>query len=100
MNNRTPHEEIRLQDLYSADDILSTIYEEGILNEDGVRLIMRKKHLQYVLSHHEHKIWQSKDGRWKTYITDEESGKRKQISRESREELENFLYDKLSLIHI
>ena len=31
MNNRTPHEEIRLQDLYSADDILSTIYEEGIL---------------------------------------------------------------------
>ena len=94
MNNRTPHEEIRLQNLYSADDVLSTIYEEGILDEDGVRLIMRKKHLQYVLSHHEHKIWQSKDGRWKTYITDEESGKRKQISRESREDLEDFLYDK------
>lgn len=94
MNNRTPHEEIRLQDLYSADDVLSTIYEQGILDEDGVRLIMRKKHLQFVLSHHEHKIWQSADGRWKTYITDEESGKRKQISRESREELENFLYDK------
>ena len=94
MNNRTPHEEIRLQDLYSADDILSTIYEEGILNEDGVRLIMRKKHLQFVLSHHEHKIWQSADGRWKTYVTDEESGKRKQISRESREDLEDFLYDK------
>ena len=94
MNNRTPHEEIRLQDLYSADDILSTIYEEGILNEDGVRLIMRKKHLQFVLSHHEHKIWQSADGRWKTYITDEKSGKRKQISRESREDLEDFLYDK------
>ena len=94
MNNRTPHEEIRLQDLYSADDILSTIYEEGILNEDGVRLIMRKKHLQFVLSHHEHSIWQSADGRWKTYITDEESGKRKQISRESREDLEDFLYDK------
>ena len=94
MNNRTPHEEIRLQDLYSADDILSTIYEEGILNEDGVRLIMRKKHLQYVLDHHEHRIWQSSDGRWKTYITDEESGKRKQISRESREDLEDFLYDK------
>lgn len=94
MNNRTPHEEIRLQDLYSADDILSTIYEEGILDEDGVRLIMRKKHLQFVLSHHEHKIWQSADGRWKTYITDEESGKRKQISRESREDLEDFLYDK------
>ena len=94
MDSKTPHEEIRLQDLYSADDILSTIYEEGILNEDGVRLIMRKKHLQFVLSHHEHKIWQSADGRWKTYITDEESGKRKQISRESREDLEDFLYDK------
>ena len=94
MNNRTPHEEIRLQDLYSADDVLSTIYEQGILDEDGVRLIMRKKHLQFVLSHHEHKIWQSADGRWKTYITDEESGKRKQISRESREDLEDFLYDK------
>lgn len=94
MTSKTPHEEIRLQDLYSADDVLSTIYEEGILNEDGVRLIMRKKHLQFVLSHHEHKIWQSADGRWKTYITDEESGKRKQISRESREDLEDFLYDK------
>ena len=94
MTSKTPHEEIRLQDLYSADDVLSTIYEQGILDEDGVRLIMRKKHLQFVLSHHEHKIWQSADGRWKTYITDEETGKRKQISRESREELENFLYDK------
>jgi len=94
MNNKAPHEEIRLQDLYSADDILSTMYEQGILDEDGVRLIMRKKHLQFVLSHHEHKIWQSVDGRWKTYITDEESGKRKQISRESREELEDLLYDK------
>ena len=94
MTSKMPHEEIRLQDLYSADDVLSTIYEQGILDEDGVRLIMRKKHLQFVLSHHEHKIWQSADGRWKTYITDEESGKRKQISRESREELENFLYDK------
>ncbi|MBR4832212.1 MAG: tyrosine-type recombinase/integrase, partial [Butyrivibrio sp.] len=94
MNNRMPHEEIQLQELYSADDILSTIYEEGILDEDGVRLIMRKKHLQFVLSHHEHRIWQSADGRWKTYITDEESGKRKQISRESREDLEDFLYNK------
>ena len=94
MTSKMPHEEIRLQDLYSADDVLSTIYEQGILDEDGVRLIMRKKHLQFVLSHHEHKIWQSADGRWKTYITDEESGKRRQISRESREELENFLYDK------
>ena len=94
MTSKTPHEEIRLQDLYSADDVLSTIYEQGILDEDGVRLIMRKKHLQFVLSHHEHKIWQSADGRWKTYITDEESGKRKQISRESREELEDLLYDK------
>lgn len=94
MTGKTPHEEIRLQDLYSADDVLSTIYEQGILDEDGVRLIMRKKHLQFVLSHHEHKIWQSADGRWKTYITDEESGKRKQISRESREDLEDFLYDK------
>ena len=94
MKSKTPHEEIPLQDLYSADDVLSTIYEQGILDEDGVRLIMRKKHLQYVLDHHEHRIWQSSDRRWKTYITDEESGKRKQISRESREELENFLYDK------
>ena len=94
MTSKTPQEEIRLQDLYSADDVLSTIYEQGILDEDGVRLIMRKKHLQFVLSHHEHKIWQSADGRWKTYITDEESGKRKQISRESREDLEDFLYDK------
>lgn len=93
MDNKMPHEEILLQDMYSAEDVLSTIYEEGILDKDGVQLIMRKKHLQYVLSHHEHKIWQSNDGRWKTYITDEESGKRKQISRGSREMLEDFLYD-------
>ena len=66
MNNRTPHGEIPLQDIYPAGDILSTMIEEGIVDEDGVRLIMRKKHLQFVLGHHEHKIWQSKDGRWKT----------------------------------
>jgi integrase len=95
MDKRTPQEEKMLQHLYSAEDVLSTLLEENILDEDGVRLIMRKKHLSFVLSHHEYAIWEGKDGRWKTYITDESRpNKRKQISRASREEIEDYLYEK------
>ena len=95
MDKRTSLKEMMLQQRYSAEDVLSTMYEEGILDEDGVRLIMRKKHLNFVLSHHDYAIWEGKDGRWKTYIDDNERpNKRKQISRASREELEDYLYEK------
>lgn len=79
---------------YSSDDILSTLIESNIVDADGVQLIMKKKQLEFILSRHEYKIWQGKDGRWKTYLPNEERPYgRRQISRESRDAIENLLYE-------
>ena len=79
---------------FSVEDILSTLIESNIVDADGVRLAMKKKQLALILSHHQYEIWEGADGRWKTYIPDEDRPEgRKQISRKSREDIENLLYE-------
>ena len=76
---------------FSTDELLSALMENGIVDADGVRSVIMKKKEKIVLNNHTHLIWQGKDGRWKTYIEDEEKGRR-QISRSSREDLTEYLY--------
>ena len=79
---------------FSVEDILSTLIESNIVDADGVRLAMKKKQLALILSHHQYEIWEGADGRWKTYIPDEDRPEgRKQISRKSREDIEDLLYE-------
>ena len=72
---------------------MSSLVESNILDADGVRQIMRKKRLEYVIDHHNYDIWEGKDGRWKTYISDEDKPKgRRQISRATKTDLVEYLY--------
>ena len=69
---------------YSDSEILSVLFENGIVNPDGVRDIMNKKRTEKLLSYHNHKIWKGDDGRWRTFLPDPDKPKgRKLISRSS-----------------
>jgi hypothetical protein len=50
---------------YSDSEILSVLFENGIVDPDGVRHIMNKKRTEKLLSYHNHKIWKGDDGRWR-----------------------------------
>ena len=79
---------------FSAEEILSAIYEDGKVDEDGVRIIMKKKLIEKLLSNHEHKIWKGDDGRWRTYLPDPDKPKgRKLVSRATEEDLKELLCD-------
>ena len=78
----------------SAEELLSVLYENGIVDADGVQLIMNKKKQEKVISYHNHKILKGDDGRWRTYLPDAEKPKgRKLVSRGSYDELISMLYD-------
>lgn len=65
---------------------------QGIINLDEVRNNMREKEKQRLLSKHKYKIFQDKDGRWKTTIPDEtKKNKRRLIAKSSYGELEKCI---------
>lgn len=77
---------------YSDSEILSVLFENGIVDPDGVRDIMNKKRTEKLLSYHNHKIWKGEDGRWRTFLPDPDKPKgRKLISRATEEDLKALL---------
>ena len=62
----------------SAEELLSYCIKSGIVNMDDVQDQMKKKFKETILKHHKHKIWQGKDGRYRTHIDDStaKSGRR------------------------
>lgn len=65
---------------------------EGIINLDEVRNNMKEKEKQRLLSKHKYKIFQDKDGRWKTTVPDEiKKNGRRLIAKSSYDELEKYI---------
>lgn len=63
---------------------------QGIINLDDVRNSMKEKERQRLLSKHKYKIFQDKDGRWKTTLPDEtKKNKRRLIAKSAYNDLEN-----------
>ena len=80
---------------FSAEEILSALIENGMVDADGAESIMKKKQIEFVKRYHKFKIWEGEDHRWRTYIQDrEDPKKRKLISRSTEEELMLLLYDR------
>lgn len=52
----------------SAEKLLSYCIRNGIVNMDDVRNQMNQDFKEKVLKYHRHKIWQGKDGRYRTHI--------------------------------
>ena len=79
---------------FTAEELLSSIIDDGILDEDGVHKLMSKKKLDYVQKNHSLSIWKGADGRWRTYLPDaEKPNGRKLVSRGSHDELISMLFD-------
>lgn len=65
---------------------------QGIINLDEVRNNMREKEKQRLLSKHKYKIFQDKDGRWKTTVPDEtKKNGRRLIAKSTYDELEKYI---------
>lgn len=70
------------------EDELHYVLENGILDEDTIRMNIDMATKKQYLEMHEYRIWQSdNDNYWRTYLPDEEKG-RKLIKKSSLESLE------------
>ena len=75
-------------------DLLNYAISHGILNLDSVRDSMQKEERNKYLSKHTYRIFQDKDGRWKTTFPDEtkKSGRRL-VAKKNRNDLEDEIIE-------
>lgn len=74
---------------------LQELIERGILDEDKLLEKLEMSRREEILANHKHKIWQGEADRfWYTYVPDRTRPRnRRTIKKNTREELEQFLYD-------
>ena len=77
--------------IINSDELLQYAIQNGILDlpniKEQIEMNERKKYLETHKS--KHSIWQGKDGRWRTWVPDENCRDgRKQIARKTRGALE------------
>lgn len=84
---------------FSSQEILAFLLENGKINVDDVLEKMNAKQRQELLSTtHPYRIWQSTDGRWRTYIKDEtKPNHRRLVIKASKAMLEKFLVEHYDL---
>lgn len=56
---------------FTSNELLKFAINQGIINLDDVRNNMKEKEKERLLKKHKYKIFQDKDGRWKTTLPDE-----------------------------
>lgn len=73
-------------------ELLKYMDDNGIIKLSCVRKQIEMADRKRYLSNHPYKIWQGKDGYWRTYLPDKEKG-RKMLKRKSEKEIKNFIID-------
>lgn len=80
----------------TTDEILQKAIECGIISVENVESQVKQMELRRkeILRNHPYKIWEAKDGKWYTYISDlsKDSGRRL-VKRNSRQDIENYIID-------
>ena len=75
------------------NEALRYAIDHGILDwshiEEQVNMEKRKE----LLNNYQYQIWQGSDGRWRSYIPDQETGKRKMICKSSRRKVEDAVIE-------
>lgn len=71
------------------DDTLKFAIENGIINMNHIQEQIEMKKRKEILSKHQYQIWQGKNGKWYTYI--KENNDRKLVKRSSLKSLEDML---------
>lgn len=78
----------------NSNEVLQYLIENGIIDLGNVENDMKKQKLQKILLGHPYSIKQGKNGRWTTYVYDENYPKnRRQIAKSSEEKLHEALYN-------
>ena len=76
--------------LYNVNAVLQYAVEHGMLDvqyvQDQIEMLKREE----LLKKHPYKIWQGKDGKWRTYLPDEEKG-RSMKKRKTEAEIKNIV---------
>lgn len=75
---------------YDKNDSLQYAIQNGIIDLAYVQEQIEMKKRQDILSKHCYKIWQGKDGKWYTYIQNEDNT-RKLIKRTSKKAIEDYV---------
>lgn len=73
-----------------GNDLLRFIIDNGMIDIDDVQNSMEAMKREEVLKKHPYKIWEGKDGKWYTYLPDEEKG-RIQKERKNQKEIEDIV---------
>ena len=73
-------------------ELLKYMDDNGIIKLSCVRKQIEMADRKRYLSNHPYKIWQGKDGYWRTYLPDKEKG-RKMLKRKSEKEIKDFIID-------
>ena len=77
---------------HSANAILQYLEDNNIISVSDVQVDMTKKEKEQLLEQHPYRIYQEKNGRWRTYIYDDtRTNNRKPIAKKELEELKVFL---------
>lgn len=75
----------------SNDEILRFIIKNDIINLNDVQNRIEAMKREELLRKHPYKIWQGKDGKWRTYLL--EGDKRKLLKRVDRKDLEDIVLE-------
>ncbi len=79
---------------FTSEEVLSYLSENGMINMNDVSESMQEAKRNSILNKHPYRIFQGKDGRWRTYVKDEtNSYGRKMLVKPSKTELEISLCD-------
>ena len=89
---------MEMQTTLTPQEILAFLSESGTIDLDGVEAKVKMKKIDSIVSNnHAHKIWQGKDGRWRTFVFDEtKPKKRRMVVKSTRESLLEYLYSILA----
>ena len=75
-----------------SNDILRFIINNGMIDISDVQNSMESMKRKELLSKHPYKIWQGKDGKWRTYLPDEQK-RRVLKKRSTKESIQNLIID-------
>lgn len=77
----------------NAEEILQYLTENGLIDLGDVQAQIADMNLEkQIKEFHSHDIWQGKDGRWRTYIHDEDAPKKRRlVAKKTKRKLLEFL---------
>lgn len=77
---------------FNNEELLRYAVENGMISVPHIQNILEMSRKEKYLKQHPYKIWQGKDGKWCTYLPDEDKG-RKFIKKNTQQDVENFVAD-------